>query len=179
MAEAAYRFNRRFRLRELAPRLASALMGKPCPERLLRGASNSACCGCAQIRTRHPPASTPKYNGVLRRQGSIEVTRRGNAHAVRRLEGWIDAPLDQVAVAQLKGCLSALIESPSGSAVNVDHGGLRTFYHQVFECEWGSVKVVRPPREERIPDVPKTREKRTLSPVPGAKNGRGLLRQNQ
>ncbi len=43
LAEAAYRFNRRFQLRELAPRLASALMGcKPCPERLIRAASNFA-----------------------------------------------------------------------------------------------------------------------------------------
>lgn len=43
LAEAAYRFNRRFRLRELAPRLASALMRcKPCPERLLRVTSNFA-----------------------------------------------------------------------------------------------------------------------------------------
>ena len=41
LAEAAYRFNRRFRLRDMLPRLATALMRcKPCPEPLLRAASN-------------------------------------------------------------------------------------------------------------------------------------------
>lgn len=41
LAEAAYRFNRRFRLREMLPRLATAMMHcKPCPEPRLRAASN-------------------------------------------------------------------------------------------------------------------------------------------
>jgi len=41
LAEAAYRFNRRFRLRELLPRLARAMIFcAPCPERSLRLAGN-------------------------------------------------------------------------------------------------------------------------------------------
>ncbi|KAB2900911.1 MAG: IS1595 family transposase [Dokdonella sp.] len=41
LAEAAYRFNRRFRLRELLPRLTRAIvLCNPCPERSLRLASN-------------------------------------------------------------------------------------------------------------------------------------------
>jgi hypothetical protein len=41
LAEAAYRFNRRFRLPDMLPRLATALMRcKPCPEQALRAASN-------------------------------------------------------------------------------------------------------------------------------------------
>lgn len=41
LAEAAYRFNRRFRLRDMLPRLATAMMRcKPCPEPVLREASN-------------------------------------------------------------------------------------------------------------------------------------------
>jgi len=41
LAEAAYRFNRRFRLRELVPRLARAMMlCKPCAEPSLRLATN-------------------------------------------------------------------------------------------------------------------------------------------
>ena len=41
LAEAAYRFNRRFRLKEMLPRLAIALMRcKPCPEPILKAASN-------------------------------------------------------------------------------------------------------------------------------------------
>ncbi|WP_426683358.1 IS1595 family transposase [Xanthomonas translucens pv. undulosa] len=41
LAEAAYRFNRRFRLREMLPRLATSMMRcKPCPEPVLRAASN-------------------------------------------------------------------------------------------------------------------------------------------
>ncbi|QDI05582.1 IS1595 family transposase [Xanthomonas cerealis pv. cerealis] len=41
LGEAAYRFNRRFRLREMLPRLATAMMqSTPCPEPVLRAASN-------------------------------------------------------------------------------------------------------------------------------------------
>ncbi|AOY65968.1 IS1595-like element IS1595 family transposase [Xanthomonas euvesicatoria pv. euvesicatoria] len=41
LGEAAYRFNRRFRLREMLPRLATAMMqSNPCPEPVLRAASN-------------------------------------------------------------------------------------------------------------------------------------------
>jgi len=41
LAEAGYRFNRWFRLRELLPRLTSAMMlCAPCPERSLRLAGN-------------------------------------------------------------------------------------------------------------------------------------------
>ncbi|PWF11274.1 IS1595 family transposase, partial [Xanthomonas citri] len=41
LAEAAYRFNRRFRLEQMLPRLATALMRcTPCPESVLRMASN-------------------------------------------------------------------------------------------------------------------------------------------
>ncbi|QCZ74351.1 IS1595 family transposase [Xanthomonas citri pv. punicae] len=41
LAEAAYRFNRRFRLPEMLPRLATAMMRcKPCPEPALRMAGN-------------------------------------------------------------------------------------------------------------------------------------------
>ncbi|XUP36991.1 IS1595 family transposase (plasmid) [Xanthomonas axonopodis pv. vasculorum] len=41
LAEAAYRFNRRLRLEKMLPRLATALMRcTPCPERVLRMASN-------------------------------------------------------------------------------------------------------------------------------------------
>ncbi|OLH25668.1 hypothetical protein DXO27_19625 [Xanthomonas oryzae pv. oryzae] len=41
LAEAAYRFNRRFDLKQMLPRLATALLrGTPWPERVLRMASN-------------------------------------------------------------------------------------------------------------------------------------------
>ncbi|RBC89509.1 transposase, partial [Xanthomonas oryzae] len=41
LAEPAYRFNRRFDLKQMLPRLATALLrGTPCPERVLRMASN-------------------------------------------------------------------------------------------------------------------------------------------
>ncbi|MDZ4348994.1 MAG: IS1595 family transposase [Xanthomonadaceae bacterium] len=44
LAEAAYRFNRRFWLREIASQLATDLMAcKPCPERLLRKTCNFSC----------------------------------------------------------------------------------------------------------------------------------------
>lgn len=42
LAEAAYRFKDRFAMKRMLPRLATALMRcKPCPERVLRMASNA------------------------------------------------------------------------------------------------------------------------------------------
>jgi site-specific recombinase XerD len=90
---------------------------------------------------------------ALRRQGLSEVTRDSYARAVRRLEGWVDVPLDQVAVSQLKDYFSALIESHSWSTVKVDRCGLQFFYAHVLERAWDWVKTVRPPRAQRIPDV--------------------------
>jgi hypothetical protein len=59
LAEAAYRFNRRFKLRRMAGQLAADLMGcKPCPERLLRAASNCVHRGSALIRSKEAPTAT-------------------------------------------------------------------------------------------------------------------------
>ena len=81
---------------------------------------------------------------ALRRQGLSEVTRDSYARAVRRLEGWVDVPLDQVAVSQLKDYFSALIESHSWSTVKVDRCGLQFFYAHVLSVSGtGSRSCVR------------------------------------
>lgn len=90
---------------------------------------------------------------ALRRQGLSEVTRDSYARALRRLEAQVDVPLDQVGVAQLKDYFSTLIESHSWSTVKVDRCGLQFFYQHVLERDWDWVRIVRPPREQRLPDV--------------------------
>jgi len=90
---------------------------------------------------------------ALRRQGLSEVTRDSYVRALRRLEAHADLPLDQLGVAHLKDYFSALIESHSWSTVKVDRCGLQFFYRHVLEREWDWVNIVRPPREQRLPDV--------------------------
>ena len=90
---------------------------------------------------------------ALRRQGLSEVTRDSYARALRRLEGQVDVPLDQLGVAHLKDYFSALIESHSWSTVKVDRCGLQFFFHHVLERDWEWLRIVRPPREQRIPNV--------------------------
>lgn len=90
---------------------------------------------------------------ALRRQGLSEVTRDSYARALRRLEGQVDVPLDQLVVAHLKDYFSALIESHSWSTVKVDRCGLQFFFHHVLERDWEWLRIVRPPREQRIANV--------------------------
>jgi site-specific recombinase XerD len=90
---------------------------------------------------------------ALRRQGLCKVTRDSYARSVRRLEAFVDVPLDQLDVAHLKNYFSALIESHSWSTVRVDRCGLQFFYHHVLERDWDWIRIVRPPREQSIPDV--------------------------
>lgn len=90
---------------------------------------------------------------ALRRQGLSEVTRDSYARALRRLEGLVDVPLDQLGVSHLKDYFSDLIESHSWSTVKVDRCGLQFFFHHVLERDWEWVRIVRPPREQRIPNV--------------------------
>jgi site-specific recombinase XerD len=90
---------------------------------------------------------------ALRRQGLSAVTRESYARALRRLQAQVDAPLDQLGVAQIKDYFSSLIESHSWSTVKVDRCGLQFFYRHVLERDWDWVRIVRPPREQRLPDV--------------------------
>jgi hypothetical protein len=61
---------------------------------------------------------------ALWRLGLSTVTRDSHARAERWLESWVDAPLDQVAVPQLKDHLSILIKSYSWSIIKVGRYGL-------------------------------------------------------
>ena len=90
---------------------------------------------------------------ALRRQGLSEVTRDSYARALRRLEAQVDVPLDQLGVVQVKDYFAGLIESHSWSTVKVDRCGLQFFYRHVLERDWDWVRIVRPPRMQRLPDV--------------------------
>jgi len=91
--------------------------------------------------------------GALRRQGLSEATRDSYARALRRLQEEVDQPLDQLNVTHLKDYFSNLIESHSWSTVKVDRCGLQFFYRHVLERDWNWVHIVRPPREQCIPNV--------------------------
>jgi hypothetical protein len=91
----------------------------------------------------------------LRRQGLSKVTRDNYGRAVRRLEVWVNSPLDQIALPLLKDYLSALIES-RWSTVKADSCGLRFFYAQMLQRAWDSVNTVRAPHEQPISDVLQT-----------------------
>lgn len=90
---------------------------------------------------------------ALRRQGLSETTRDSYARALRRLTSQVPVPLDQLDVTHLKDYFAALIESHSWSTVKVDRCGLQFFYQHVLERDWNWVRIVRPPRAQRLPDV--------------------------
>lgn len=90
---------------------------------------------------------------ALRRQGLSAVTCDSYARALRRLEAAVDVPLDALGVSHLKEHFSALVETHSWSTVKVDRCGLQFFYQHVLERAWDWVRIVRPPRAQRIPDI--------------------------
>lgn len=90
---------------------------------------------------------------ALRRQGLADVTCDSYARALRRLEAAVAVPLDALTVTHLKDYFADLVESHSWSTVKVDRCGLQFFYRYVLERDWDWVRIVRPPRAQRLPNV--------------------------
>jgi site-specific recombinase XerD len=94
-----------------------------------------------------------QHLSALRRQGKAESTIDVYARAVRRLtEYWNTCP-DALTVKQLETYFHDLVQSHSWSTVKVDRNGLQFFYHHVLQRDWDWVAIVKPPRQNTLPDL--------------------------
>lgn len=90
---------------------------------------------------------------ALHLQGKRPATIDLYSRAVRRVSAHFDRCPDDLTQDELKSYFTALVQSHSWSTVRVDRFGLQFFWQHVLEKDWNWVRIVKPPRTSRIPDV--------------------------
>lgn len=90
---------------------------------------------------------------ALRLQGKADATIDLYSRAVRRVAAFFPKPVQDLSPADLKTYFASLIETHSWSTVKVDRCGLQFFWEHVLHKDWEWVKIVKPPRAARLPDI--------------------------
>jgi len=90
---------------------------------------------------------------ALKLQGKRPKTIDAYARAVRRVAAHFDRSPDALSTDELKAYFAALVDSHSWSTVKLDRCGLQFFFRHVLERDWEWVRIVRPPRTHRVPNV--------------------------
>jgi len=94
-----------------------------------------------------------KMQQCLLLQGLRQKTVEAYSRAIRRLAEHFDCCPDELTTDQLKDYFAALVKSHSWSTVKVDRSGIQFFYRHVLDRQWEWVKIVKPPRVRRLPDI--------------------------
>ena len=90
---------------------------------------------------------------ALKLQGKRPKTIAAYSRAVRRVAGFFDRCPDTLNAAELKTYFASLVDTHSWSTVKLDRNGLQFFYRHVLDKQWEWVSIVKPPREQRLPDI--------------------------
>lgn len=89
----------------------------------------------------------------LKLQGKRPATIDAYSRAVRRVADYFDRCPDQLTDDDLKSYFAALVETHSWSTVKVDRIGLQFFWDHTLGKEWNWIRIVKPPRTCRVPDI--------------------------
>lgn len=89
----------------------------------------------------------------LKLKGLQPKTIEAYARAMRRIGGYFDNDVNDLSEAQLVDYFSSLLASHSWSSVKLDLYGLRFFYTYVLNKPWPALKLIKPPRVQRLPDI--------------------------
>lgn len=103
-----------------------------------------------------------RHQVALKLQGMRPNTVDSYCRAVRRVAAYFDRCPDKLTADDLKLYFADLVDSHSWSTVRCDRSGLQFFWHHVLDREWDWVKIVKPPRVKRLPDILSTAEVRRL-----------------
>jgi len=101
----------------------------------------------------------PFYAAMLRAlqlQGKAEKTIEAYARAVRRSADFFERCPDELTAEDLQTYFAALLKSHSWFTVKLDRCGLQFLYRDVLKRPWDWTEIVKPPRPQRLPDVPIT-----------------------
>jgi site-specific recombinase XerD len=81
---------------------------------------------------------------------------------MRRVGAYFDYHINDLSEAQLTDYFSDLLESHSWSSVKLDLYGLKFFYTYVLNKPWTELKLIKPPKAQRLPDIVTVEEARRL-----------------
>lgn len=90
---------------------------------------------------------------ALELQGKRPATIDLYSRAVRRVAEHFDRCPDSLTPEDLKSYFASLIKTHSWSTVKTDRFGLQFFWQHTLEKHWEWVRIVKPPKIKRIPDV--------------------------
>jgi site-specific recombinase XerD len=90
---------------------------------------------------------------ALKLQGKAKATKDAYTRAVRRSAAYFDRCPDDLSAEELREYFADLLETHSWSTIKLDRCGLQFFYRHVLDRPWDWVDIVKPPREQRLPDV--------------------------
>jgi len=89
----------------------------------------------------------------LKLKGLQPKTIEAYARAMRRIGAYFHNNVNDLSEAQLVDYFSSLLASHSWSSVKLDLYGLRFFYTYVLNKPWPALKLIKPPRVQRLPDI--------------------------
>ena len=98
----------------------------------------------------------------LKLKGLQPKTIEAYSRAMRRIGAYFDYQINELSEPQLTDYFSDLLESHSWSSVKLDLYGLKFFYTFVLKKPWPELKLIKPPRTQRLPDIVTVEEVRRL-----------------
>jgi integrase/recombinase XerD len=98
----------------------------------------------------------------LRLKGLQSKTIDAYARAIRRAGEYFDHQINDLSEAQLTNYFSDLLASHSWSTVKLDLYGLQFFHAYVLHKPWPTLKLIKPPKTQRLPDIVTVAEARRL-----------------
>ena len=94
-----------------------------------------------------------KHQQHLKLKGLQPKTVEAYSRAIRRIGNYFGDRIDDLDSDQLLEYFTDLLECHSWSTVKLDLYGLKFFYTHVLDKPWQEVKLVKPPKTSRIPDI--------------------------
>jgi len=98
----------------------------------------------------------------LKLKGLQPKTIEAYSRAMRRIGVYFNDQVNDLSESQLTDYFSDLLESHSWSSVKLDLYGLKFFYTYVLNKPWLELKLIKPPRTQRLPDIVTVEEARRL-----------------
>jgi len=98
----------------------------------------------------------------LKLKGLQPKTIEAYSRAMRRIGAYFDYQINDLSEPQLTDYFSDLLESHSWSSVKLDLYGLKFFYTYVLNKPWTELKLIKPPKAQRLPDIVTVEEARRL-----------------
>lgn len=99
---------------------------------------------------------------ALKLQGLRPKTIEAYSRTIRRVAAYFDRSPGDLTPDELKLYFADLVDRHSWSTVKIDRNALQFFWRHVLRREWDWVKIVKPPRVKRLPDILSTGEVRRL-----------------